>query len=129
MVPSPADIIRLRMYMAATCRVLGWFVVLASTPFVVVFALDAILTETHYWGWWDNYGPLVLSGFPFLSGLLVLIFARLAARVLVPFPKRVLCPKCDYAVDGATHQRCPECGLFLGTEFSEPADAPGPTRS
>lgn len=74
---------------------------------------------------WDSmsWTNLLLLAF----GVVCFLFPRRLARLLVRFPTKPICPRCDYSLAEIERPHCPECGLRLTDAFlaepsrSEPA--------
>jgi hypothetical protein len=128
MIPSAADVVRMRWIMTACVRLVSIAVgLLALVPvlsWVQEGVWDGDLLNLYYYS-----TRLILSLVLGMIGLLGLVLAAPLVRAVTPMPTRVLCPKCGYRLTGRREGQCPECGLdvssmLLGGERGHILEAP-----
>lgn len=120
---------------------------IAQARLIVTGVIRALAIMLCYWillGWVNTFQSALQSG-DFLddlsmtlgytwagvlaqNGFVLVIFwkAGWIARMLVRFPREPLCPKCRFSLEHFRADRCPECGLYLGSDFHAP---PAPAES
>jgi hypothetical protein len=114
MIPSVADVIRLRWVVTACVRlvsvVLGLLALVPTISWLDEGLSDGDLLEFYYYS--DRITLAFVLG---LAGFIGLVFAGPLVRLVMPIPTRMRCLKCGYALTGTKERRCPECGLDVSS--------------
>ena len=107
-------------------RILAFVPLLAAASIGAVWVFQTFESRL-YRGEHLGYGAAVAV---FIAiAVIMWMLAPWHARRSVRMPRRLECPSCRYRLEGLTEPRCPECGLFLTSEFvATPGEKTPPPR-
>lgn len=125
MIPSPAEVVRLRATAGAAVRFVGVLCLTWASLGLASQIEWAIRAANSYGGYDVSWTSLAISALFTLMMLTLVAFPRRWAAWMVPFSDATRCPFCRYPMRGLTEPRCPECGLQLSEEFVTGVPAPG----
>lgn len=126
MIPDPGEILRRRVTAATIVRIMAFVPVgiafgIGSTWVHVAFA-ERLRTSDHI-----AFGASI--SVMLAMAVIMWTIAPTHARHSVKMPKSVVCPACNYKIQGLAEARCPECGLPLTSEFiAKPGEKTPPPR-
>ena len=127
MVPTHAEVVRQRHFLAAILRALGIVMIVLSTlPFgswLLEGISDGDLLDMSYYFFQVFMGVALI-----IVGSAITLRAGSFSRILLPLIKTSRCPNCRYSLDDLADPVCPECGLSLSAEFFN-VDPPAPRQA
>ena len=127
MVPTHAEVVRQRHFLAAILRALGIVMIVLSTlPFgswLLEGIRDGDLLDMSYYFVQVFLGVVLL-----ILGSTIFLQANSFSRILLPLIRTSRCPNCRYSLRDLADPVCPECGLSLSAEFFN-VDPPAPRQA
>lgn len=138
MVPTPADIARYRHVAAAVVRGVGLLMLIYAAGRLGGYLwnnFDGISRQfsspvgMRGVGLRRYVGSMIFPAVLLASSIVAIGWPRWIARLLVPARVRPACPGCGFSLKGLRSETCPECGLWLGPAFLNPADQSGRVRA
>lgn len=116
MIPNASDYARRRHTILVVVRLLALLpLAVALVPLTSWFAegiSDGDFTDVGYY-----MDRIVIAAVMIVAAVVLFLVAGPVTRLVAGRPRKLACPYCDYAIEGLTEPRCPECGLALTREF------------